>query len=110
MKLLFDHNLSRVLVERLRDIFPDSQHVLDAHLESQQDIDIWNYAERNGFIIVTKDADFHQFSVTRGHPPKVIWLRIGNRPTQAVADLLRNRQGDIREFAEIESESLLTVE
>lgn len=41
----------------------------------------WEYAKARGFLIVTKDSDFQQQSFVHGHPPKVIWLRLGNRAT-----------------------------
>jgi predicted nuclease of predicted toxin-antitoxin system len=33
-----------------------------------------------------------------GHPPKVVWVRLGNCPTAAVAGLLRSRQADLLAF------------
>ncbi|HLP25724.1 MAG TPA: DUF5615 family PIN-like protein [Acidobacteriota bacterium] len=40
MKLLFDQNLPRSLVERLSDLFPSSTHVRDAGLAQADDIAI----------------------------------------------------------------------
>lgn len=37
MKLLYDHNLSPRLIERLSDIFPDGQHVALIGLETATD-------------------------------------------------------------------------
>lgn len=62
MKLLFDQNLSFKLCQLLGDIFPDSQQVLLAGLESADDSEIWNYAAINGFTIVTLDADFSEMA------------------------------------------------
>ncbi|MBK8247541.1 MAG: DUF5615 family PIN-like protein [Gemmatimonadetes bacterium] len=50
---------------------------------------MWTYAGAHGFVIITKDEDFQRFSVWRGFPPKVIWIRQGNASTGAVAALLR---------------------
>jgi len=36
----------------------------------------------------------------RGVPPKVIWLRCGNRPTAFVAQMLRDRAAAIGDFAD----------
>jgi predicted nuclease of predicted toxin-antitoxin system len=44
---------------------------------------------------VTKDADFHQRSFLFGHPPKVIWVRVGNASTAMIEALLRRRAGDV---------------
>jgi len=46
------------------------------------------------------DADFADLAAFYGPPPKVIWLRAGNRPTAVIAALLRNRASLIAEFAE----------
>jgi predicted nuclease of predicted toxin-antitoxin system len=98
MKLLFDQNLSHRLVNQLTSEFPGSEHVRNAGLASAPDPDVWNYAAKNGFMIVSKDADFQQRALLFGHPPKVIWLRVGNCSTPAVETLLRSRLADIQAF------------
>src|SRR5271165_79475 len=42
-----------------------------------------------------------------GHPPKFIWLRVGNCQTGLITNLLRSRYQVIRQFIESETESLL---
>lgn len=81
LKLLFDQNLSPRLVVLLADVFPGSAHVRDVGLASADDADVWDYAKRNGLAIISKDADFRQLSFLHGFPPKVVWLRVGNRST-----------------------------
>jgi predicted nuclease of predicted toxin-antitoxin system len=98
MKLLFDQNLSFKLCRLLGDIFPDSQQVRLAGLESADDSEIWNYAAINGFTIVTLDADFSEMAALIGSPPKVIWLRCGNQKTATVEALLRSHLRLIRTF------------
>jgi predicted nuclease of predicted toxin-antitoxin system len=78
MKLLFDENLSPKLPRILSVDFPESMHVRHCGLKGFPDEDIWEYARNNGFTIVSKDSDFYQRSMIYGHPPKVVWLRIGN--------------------------------
>jgi predicted nuclease of predicted toxin-antitoxin system len=68
MKLLFDQNVSHRLVGRLADIYPDSLHVREVGLRDAGDADIWEYAKRNDFVIVSKDSDFQQRSLLYGHP------------------------------------------
>jgi predicted nuclease of predicted toxin-antitoxin system len=98
MKLLFDQNLSDRLVGQLAAEFPGSAHVRDVGLASAPDPDVWAYAAANGFVIVSKDADFQYRALLYGHPPKVIWMRLGNCTTAAVATLLRSRLADIQAF------------
>ena len=59
---------------------------------------VWALAASNGFLIVSKDADFQQRALLHGFPPKVIWVRSGNGPTAAVAALLRSRLAKIVAF------------
>lgn len=98
MKLLFDQNLSFKLVGRLSDLFPESAHVRDLGLESADDEVVWKTAAEKGFTIVSKDDDFHQRSFTRGAPPKVIGIGLGNCTTEQIESLLRWRVDQIREF------------
>ena len=99
MKLLFDQNLSYRLILALRQEYPDSQHVRDVGLRDAADAVIWQYAAQHGFAIVTKDADFHQRSFLYGHPPKVVWVRIGNGSTATIEALLRRRVAEVVAFA-----------
>ncbi|MBU2166328.1 MAG: DUF5615 family PIN-like protein [Alphaproteobacteria bacterium] len=96
MKLLFDQNLSHRLPSALSDIFPGSSQVRLLGLDQSDDKMIWDYAGKEGFCIVTLDADFAELSALKGSPPKVVWLRCGNRPTAYVENLLRNHVLPIR--------------
>lgn len=110
MRLLFDENLSRSLCSRLKDVFPDSKHVVAAGLEHANDLDVWEYAKRNGLVIVTKDGDYHQMSFLLGAPPKVVWLRIGNCSTQKIESLLRRNLKPIAKFAGDAGAAILIIE
>lgn len=98
MKLLFDQNLSRKLVNQLADIFPEASHVQFYELAEKTDSEIWEFAKLNDFCIVTQDADFTEKSRLYGSPPKVIWLRCGNVPTKQVEVLMRSGQDAIQEL------------
>jgi predicted nuclease of predicted toxin-antitoxin system len=77
MKLLFDENLSRRLVELVQDLLPGSAHVTQAGLRSgTPERDIWDYAKRNGFAIITADRDFVKMSNTLGTRQKSSSWRI----------------------------------
>jgi len=78
VKLLIDQNLSFRLVSTLLHEFSDSAHVRDVQFERASDRDVWEFAGRDGFRILTKDSDFSHLSFLYGPPPKVIWLTIGN--------------------------------
>lgn len=98
MSLLFDQNLSLALVRLLADVYPSSVHVRDLDLHEANDTVIWRYAAENDLVIVSKDSDFHQMSLLYGHPPKVVWLRVGNAPTRDIEALLRRHVRTMRTF------------
>ena len=53
------------------------------------DREVWEYAGDHDCAIASKDSDFGQLAFLYGHPPKVIWLRVGNQSTRPIADQLR---------------------
>ncbi len=109
MKLLFDQNLSHRLTIALRHEYPGSQHVRDVGLKNATDIAVWQYAAQNSLVIVTKDADFHQRSFLFGHPPKVVWIRVGNCSTALVEDVLRRRAQNLKTFSLDQESSFLVL-
>ena len=109
MKLLLDENLSHRLLAAIQSDFPDSVHVRDVGLQRAEDATIWAFAREHGYTIVSKDADFHQRSFVYGHPPKVVWLRVGNCTTEQVAATLRRHVDDLRAFAQDEESAFLVV-
>jgi len=85
-------------VARLTDLYPGSEHVQNFDLQSSSDIEIWDCAKKNGYVIVTKDEDFHIRSVLEGPPPKILWIRSGNCSTELVETLLRKNVSQIERF------------
>jgi predicted nuclease of predicted toxin-antitoxin system len=61
---------------------------------------VWAEAARTERLLFTKDEDFVTLSVTRGAPPKVIWLNIGNASNAMTVALLRSHVAMIEDFAE----------
>ena len=109
MKLLFDENLSRRLVNLLATEFPGSSHPDLVEMRGSTDAGVWAYARQHGFTLVSKDNDFRQRAFLYGPPPKVIWLSVGNAGTQIIANLLRSRTSQIQEFAGDPDEGLLEL-
>jgi len=85
-------------VSRLVDIFPNASHVQFHELAEKTDTEVWEFAKLNDFCIVTQDADFAERSRLYGSPPKVVWLRCGNAPTNQVETLIRSGQEAIQEL------------
>ncbi len=110
MKLLLDQNLSRRLCQRLSDIYPQIQHICSKGLETATDQQIWDFAQKEGFVLVSKDGDFHELSFMYGAPPKVIWLRIGNCTTSQTENLLRENKKAIEQFLSDDIAALMLLE
>jgi len=109
VRLLFDENLSDRLVPTLDEDYPGSVHVRSVGLAKADDEDVWSYALEHGFTIVSKDTDFHQRSLVRGHPPKVVWVQTGNCTTDYIAELLRRHRKDLEGFGEDAEASFLIL-
>ncbi|HYW21658.1 MAG TPA: DUF5615 family PIN-like protein [Nodularia sp. (in: cyanobacteria)] len=109
MKLLFDHNLSPRLVDRLADIYPNSLHLFVLGLDQAGDLVVWEYARQGGFTVVTRDADFNELSILRGFPPKVVWIRRGNCSTNQIEDILRSHLQDIQSLEKNVTLGVLTL-
>jgi predicted nuclease of predicted toxin-antitoxin system len=85
-------------------------------MHEASELEIWSYALRNNFIIVSKmtisdnsvrSGAHHQLSALRGAPPKVPCLDVGNCLTAFVTDLLRHNLLAINEFVLDEVAALL---
>ena len=109
MKLLFDQNLSRHLIDHVRDVFPDSSHVALLGLAEATDEEVWEFAGANDYIVVSKDSDFRQLAFLHGPPPKVVWLRLGNVTTVDIATVILDHNETIEQFATDEDEALLVL-
>ena len=109
MRLLFDQNLSHRLVGLLAAEFPGSEHVRNVGLAAASDPAVRAFAAANGFAIVSKDTDFQRRAALLGFPPKVVWVRLGNCPTAAVAALLRARLADLQAFEAHPTASFLAL-
>lgn len=98
MKLLFDQNISFRILNRLPAGFADCLHVKSVGLNNHNDMEIWQFAKKNGFTIVTFDADFFDLSLVRNFPPKIIWLRTGNMTTDKIVDCIILNYSNIVSF------------
>ncbi|NJN79643.1 MAG: DUF5615 family PIN-like protein [Anaerolineales bacterium] len=107
--LLFDQNISPRLVDKLADIYPNSAHVFNLGMGDAMDIEIWEYARKNDYMIVTKDADFSELGVVRGFPPKIVWIRRGNCSTQDIENILRDNFDEVKMLSEDKNTGILIL-
>jgi predicted nuclease of predicted toxin-antitoxin system len=109
VRLLFDENLSRKLVQRVADLFPRASHVATEGLVQSPDAAVWEYAKSHDFTIVTADADFYELATTWGPPPKVIWLRGCDYPTAVAEQLIRSQAIRVAEFLRDKDQGVLIL-
>ena len=109
MNLLFDQNISPKLVKQLEHIFPEAKQVRQLGLENAADAEIFEYAKKHHYAIVTFDSDFVDLNVIKGFPPKIIWLRTGNLTTKSILELLYNNVTVIHNFLNSDENEILEL-
>jgi len=109
MKLLLDENISRRIIPIILQEYPGSTQISLLNKEQSSDAEIWDFAKLNGYIIVTKDADFYDMSVLYGQPPKVIWLKIGNQNKAAVINALLGSRSELEKLFIVEDKACVEL-
>ncbi len=70
MKLLFDQNISFRLIKKISKLYPESKQVRELGLKNSTDLEIFNYATKNSYTIVTFDSDFCDLNNLKKVPNK----------------------------------------
>jgi predicted nuclease of predicted toxin-antitoxin system len=79
MRFLVDAQLPRRLVSRLRDAGHEATHTLDLPLgNSTPDYVINELSIHEGYIVITKDADFVNSFLLHQRPHKLLLISTGN--------------------------------
>ena len=97
-QVLIDNNLSHKLKELENQLPINVRHVSDDRLGKSFDKEIWDYANNNDMIILTKDSDFKNLSDLYDCPPKVIHLKCGNKTTKYISKLILSKREVIQNF------------
>jgi predicted nuclease of predicted toxin-antitoxin system len=96
MKLLLDANISWRLTTVLSQHFGECVHINKTELpKPAKDTEIWNYAAANGYTIITQDSDFLHLFETKGFPPKIVLLRVGNIDKETAEKILLQAKSSI---------------
>ena len=109
MKLLLDENLSRRLLPFLQHDYPGSTQVALVGLESATDQAVWQYAKANGYVIVTRDADFEELALVWGQPPQVIWIKAKNQSRAATLNMLLENKALIEQALMIDQQACVEI-
>lgn len=98
MKLLLDENLSQRIIPFIEPVYQGSTHVALVGLERANDQEVWEFARKEGYILVSKDSDFYDLSLLYGAPPQVVWIRHGNTGKATVVRALLDSAEKIQQL------------
>ena len=89
MTLLVDAQLSPSIAKWINENFSDINaiSVWNSGLRAASDRHIYDFAKENGFVILSKDADFLDLIDRLGSPPKVIWVTCGNTSNASMREI-----------------------
>ena len=107
--LLLDENPSERLLKSLEAHYPGSAHVRSLGAGGAGDGAVWQLTQSGGYALVTRDEDFIGLNITRGVPPHVIWLNLGNASSALVSAVLPARRKDIDRFLAQDEHTFLAI-
>ena len=88
MKFLVDNQLPGALTRFLVAKGVECKHVLELDLAGATDAEIWTYASRHGFVVISKDEDFFYLANSAESKAQLVWIRLGNCRTKALVAAL----------------------
>lgn len=88
MKFLVDHQLPPALAGWFEQRGHSAQHVFLLGLGEADDRVIWDHAQNEAAVIVTKDTDFAERRLRESAGPTILWLRIGNTTKQELFGIM----------------------
>ena len=95
MNFLVDNQLPDALCSFFTTHGHRSGHVLGLGMDEASDLEIWNYAAKGDWIVVSKDEDFLHLANRPGDAGKLLWVRIGNCRKHALLQVLDGEWQDI---------------
>ncbi|MEX2568855.1 MAG: DUF5615 family PIN-like protein [Cyclobacteriaceae bacterium] len=109
MNLLFDQNISPRILKILPKQFSNCQQVRFVGLEDASDFEIFQFAKKNDFAVVTFDSDFVDLNTMYGTPPKIVYLNTGNLTTQNITELLMDNILRINHYLYADADDILEL-
>lgn len=98
MKFLVDAQLPRRLVSRLREAGHEAVHTLDLPLGNRTpDSAINELSISEGYVVITKDADFVNSFLLHQRPHKLLLVSTGNIRNSELESLFMSNLGRIAE-------------
>jgi predicted nuclease of predicted toxin-antitoxin system len=110
MKLLLDANLSWRLIKLLSEHFETVAHVDNIGLKvPAKDVEIWQYAQKNNFVIITNDDDFSKLVLQHGFPPQIIMIKSRNQSNKHLFELILKKKNEIESFSNPQNYGILEI-
>lgn len=95
MKFWLNANLAPKIAKWLCQEFRiDCVALLELKEESLSDEEIFKRARTANAVVITKDYDFVNLVTTRGAPPQVVILSVGNCTNSELIEILRSNFGE----------------
>ena len=89
MRFLVDNQLPPALARFItQELGAEAVHVTALNLASASDAELWDYASKNEYVIISKDEDFLNL-LSKAPTAKLIWVRIGNCRRSFLLDAFR---------------------
>jgi predicted nuclease of predicted toxin-antitoxin system len=92
---LIDAQLPHIRAIRLRNLDFIALHISAVTTDNAPDDVIWAIAQRNGYVIVSKDKDFAEWVRASSSGPSVVWMRLGNQPNDPLWKALSSVWPDV---------------
>lgn len=110
MNVLIDQNISHRIIPYIQGMFSQVKHVRDIGMMDAFDLPLFMEARKLGFhAVITQDEDFYNILLAQGVPPKIIWLRVGNRSTAHLGGILMHNADAIYSFFEDSEQDCLEI-
>jgi predicted nuclease of predicted toxin-antitoxin system len=95
VKFVVDANLPPRLCVWLKSRSHEAEHLLDLHLLTATDTQIWQHGRAGNLVIFTKDVDFYERALILGAPPQVVHVAVENCGNSRLFDVLTSEWDDI---------------
>ena len=100
MKLLIDMNLSPQWIEALADAGIEARHWSEVGDGAASDREVFRWARRHGFVLLTHDLDFSRIlALAGGRSPSVVLLRthrlLPSDSATSLVEVLRRHAAEI---------------
>ena len=84
MKFIIDNQLPPKLAQWITAQGHEALHLQEVGLQDARDIQVLEFANNHGMVLVSKDEDFLHLALTRPGTSQVVWVRLGNCRTRSL--------------------------